>query len=351
MYVSQSHTFILILALIGCQIGEMEANSMAHGGTPSSHTFERASGKNSPKLIPKFASLKCSFHNLHTLIGHKDFSILGMFHNCAVFYAVGDNIKPDSDLNFSKIQNLPGRCSSPQPILYRQNNEFRLLIAQKMSAYTGKCKWNQESENYQTCKFDRKHWKRLSVKPFSSDESEIIGYTSDVNTNILHVFFNDENGLVHDSMYNISSEKFIKNAVLQQRNLKKISYDSDRGLMYMLTKEIIYQRVKNDLGVFIYQPTYTKTLGDGRVAYYAGAENVSEQYCIVELSSEDELYMTLFVGSGGRRSVHELIRSQLAPQPVLTRTILINSTPMSKAAAKPLNQALILLLFTLLLFR
>ncbi|KAM3716751.1 Expansin-B10 [Dirofilaria immitis] len=244
--------------------------------------------------------LDCSFGGLSALIGHNNFSILGMLQNCAIFYILGENVKPHININLPKTEGSLNRCQSQKPLFYRRNNEYQLLIAQKMSIFTGQCLWQNNSDVYLSCLFDRKHWKKHSIKPSASDDMEIIGHITDIDTDILHVFYNDENGVIHDSTYNISSEKFIKQATLQQKNLKKLSYDSDRQLMYMFTNEMVYQRVKSNFGIFAYEPTYSKvnnfsrgsyssfsfsnyyyiikkTLGDGRVAYYAGKEGNSEQ--------------------------------------------------------------------------
>ncbi|VDK87325.1 unnamed protein product [Litomosoides sigmodontis] len=241
-------------------------------------------------------SLNCSLDKLPAVIGHNNFSILGMLQNCAIFYILGDNIKPGSKIDLSEIEGSFGRCQSAQPLFYKKNNEYQLLIAQKMSVYTGQCLWQDNSEVYLNCLFDRKQWKKHSVKPSPSDDTEIIGHVTDVDTNILHVFYTDENGIIYDSSYNISSEKFIKQAALQQKNLKKLSYDPDRQLMYMLTNEMVYQKVKSNFGFFVYEPTYAKTLGDGRVAYYAGKEGNPVQVCIAEVQPDETLYMSLLVG-------------------------------------------------------
>ncbi|CAG9530102.1 unnamed protein product [Cercopithifilaria johnstoni] len=237
-----------------------------------------------------------------------------MLQNCAIFYIHGDNIKSDTNIDLLDIEGSLGRCQLTQPLFYKQNNEYKLLIAQKMSAYTGQCSWQNNSKIYLNCLFDRKEWEKHSIKPSESDDTEIIGHVTDVETDILHVFYTDENGIIHDSSYNVSSEKFIKQAALQQTNLKKISYDSDRQLMYMFTNEMVYQKVKSNSGIFVYEPTYAKTLGDGRIAYYAGKEGTPEQVCIAEVLPDETLYMSLLVGVDSR-SVYERIRSQLAPKP------------------------------------
>ncbi|KAL3986050.1 hypothetical protein ACH3XW_41180 [Acanthocheilonema viteae] len=238
-----------------------------------------------------------------------------MLQNCAIFYILGDNIKANSNIDLSDIEGSLGRCQSSQPLFYKRNNEYQLVIAQKMSIYTGQCLWQNNSEFYLNCLFDRKQWKKHSIKPsINDDDTEIIGHVTDVDADILHVFYIDENGILHDSSYNITSENFIKQAVLQQKNLKKLSYDSDRQLMYMLTNEMVYQKVKSNFGIFVYEPTYAKTLGDGRVAYYVGKEGHHEQACIAEVLPYETLHMSLFVGTD-RESVHERIRTQLAPMP------------------------------------
>ncbi|VDO36802.1 unnamed protein product [Onchocerca flexuosa] len=135
--------------------------------------------------------LNCSFDKLPTLIGHNNFSILGMLQNCAVFYILGDNIKPHTNINLSKIEGSLNRCQSTKPLFYKRNNEYQLLIAQKMSIYTGQCVWQNNSDVYLSCLFDRKHWKKHSIKPSSSDDTEIIGHITDVDTHILHVFYID----------------------------------------------------------------------------------------------------------------------------------------------------------------
>lgn len=59
---------------------------------------------------------------------------------------------------------------------------------------------------------------------------------------------------------------------------------------------------------------YFQTLGDGRVAYYAGKEGNPVQVCIAEVRPDEALYMSLFVGVDSK-SVYERIKTQLAPKP------------------------------------
>ncbi|EFO21522.1 hypothetical protein LOAG_06966 [Loa loa] len=270
-----------------------------------------------------------------------------MLQNCAIFYILGDSIKVDSNIDLSEIEGSLGRCQSTQPLFYNQNNEYQLLVTQKMNAYTGQCRWQNHSNIYLSCLFDRKIWQKHSIKPSANDDMELIGHISDVDTDILHVFYTDENGLVHDSTYNISTEKFIKQAVLQQKNLKILSYDSDRKLMYMLTNEMVYQKVKSNFGIFVYEPTYAKTLGDGRVAYYAGKEGSPEQVCIAEELPDEMLYMSLFIGAESK-SVHERIRTQLSPKPIPIDPDL-QTTTVPMIATRPSFQAIAFVLLMLLL--
>ncbi|VDN91617.1 unnamed protein product [Brugia pahangi] len=337
----QSRIFVLFIVLIKALMDETEAQS-----TFTASTTLETEGTSGP--------LDCSLNKLPTLIGHNNFSILGMLQNCAIFYILGENIKSESNIDLFEIEGSLGRCQLTQPLFYRQNNEYQLLIAQKMSVYTGQCIWQNRSDVYLSCLFDRKQWQKHSVKPSTSDDTEIIGHITDVDTNILHVFYNDENGIIHDATYNTSSERFIKQAVLQQKNLKKLSYDSDRQLMYMLTNEMVYQKVKSNFGIFSYEPTYAKTLGDGRIAYYAGKEGIPEQVCIAEVQPDETLYMSLFVGLDDRSSVHERIRAQLAPKTEPNEPDLQTST-IYMAAARPsfhtISSTLFLLFLCTTIFR
>uniref|UniRef100_A0A0R3RLF3 DUF4738 domain-containing protein n=1 Tax=Elaeophora elaphi TaxID=1147741 RepID=A0A0R3RLF3_9BILA len=271
-----------------------------------------------------------------------------MLQNCAVFYILGDDIRPNNNIDLSEIEGSLGRCQSTQPLFYKEDDEYQLMIAQKMSAYTGECRWENSSGVYLNCLFDRKQWKKHSIKPSANDDMEIIGHVTDADTNILHFFYVDENGIIHDSSYNISSEKFIKHAALQQKILKKLSYDSDRQLMYMLTNDMVYQKVKSNFGIFVYEPTYTKTLGDGRVAYYAGKEGSAEQVCITEVLPDETLYMSLFVGADSA-SIYERIRSQIAPRPSPTEPDL-QTTTIPMTATRPSFQITSFLLIVLLLY-
>ncbi|VBB32977.1 unnamed protein product [Acanthocheilonema viteae] len=121
--------------------------------------------------------LDCSFGKLSSIIGHNNFSILGMLQNCAIFYILGDNIKANSNIDLSDIEG---------------SLEYQLVIAQKMSIYTGQCLWQNNSEFYLNCLFDRKQWKKHSIKPsINDDDTEIIGHVTDVDADILHVFYID----------------------------------------------------------------------------------------------------------------------------------------------------------------
>lgn len=360
----QPWIFVLFIVLTKALMDETEAQS-----TFTASTSLETEGTSGP--------LDCSLNKLSTLIGHNNFSILGMLQNCAIFYILGENIKSESNIDLFEIEGSLGRCQLTQPLFYRQNNEYQLLIAQKMSVYTGQCIWQNRSDVYLSCLFDRKQWQKHSVKPSTSDDTEIIGHITDVDTNILHVFYNDENGIIHDATYNTSSERFIKQAVLQQKNLKKLSYDSDRQLMYMLTNEMVYQKVKSNFGIFSYEPTYAKvnkftrgsystfsfsnsyyiikkTLGDGRIAYYAGKEGIPEQVCIAEVQPDETLYMSLFVGLDDRSSVHERIRAQIAPKTEPNEPDLQTST-IYMAAARPsfhtISSTLFLLFLCTTIFR
>ncbi|VDK36710.1 unnamed protein product [Gongylonema pulchrum] len=132
--------------------------------------------------------MNCSFDKLRALIGHSDFSVLGMLQNCAIFYALGDNI---SQINVSQIEGISNRCWGLQPMLYRQRNGYRLMVVQKMSIYTGDCKWDSSSSDYLKCLFERNLWRKTAVKPSSSDDIEVIGHAADLNTDILHVLYVD----------------------------------------------------------------------------------------------------------------------------------------------------------------
>lgn len=92
---------------------------------------------------------------------------------------------------------------------------------------------------------------------------------------------------------------------------------------------------------------YFQTLGDGRVAYYAGKEGNPEQVCIVEVQPDETLYMSLFVGADSR-SVYERIRNQLAPKPTPIDPDL-QTTTMPMTASRPSFQAISLVLIVLLL--
>lgn len=79
-----------------------------------------------PKLsIP--GSLDCSFGNLVTLIGHRNFSLLGMHQNCAIFYILGDSIKSDSKIDLSEIDGSSRQCRKAQPLFYKHNDGTRIM--------------------------------------------------------------------------------------------------------------------------------------------------------------------------------------------------------------------------------
>lgn len=89
-------------------------------------------------------------------------------------------------------------------------------------------------------------------------------------------------------------------------------------------------------------------LSDGRVAYYAGVEGKPNQECIAETSPNEELSLTLFVGTG-IRSAHERIRAQLSPKPELDVPNL-HLTTMAKIAGGSSSSSLSISLALLLLF-
>ncbi|VDK89621.1 unnamed protein product [Onchocerca ochengi] len=115
--------------------------------------------------------------------------------------------------------------------------------------------------------------------------------------------------------------------------------------MYMLTNEMVHQRVKSNFGIFTYEPTYAKMSSDGRVAYYAGKEGNPEQVCIAEVSHEETLYMSLFVGAGDK-SAYERIQNQLAPKP--KPIVPDETTAMPMTASRPSLQITLFVLLVLL---
>ncbi|VDK65810.1 unnamed protein product [Anisakis simplex] len=202
---------------------------------------------------------ECSLSNIRQMLGHDDFSLLGISANCLIFFVTGDEIA-EGHFDLSRITDKPGKCKDPKPIFYKQDNgcgeskvvtkeltqlnfiiiplvftlnfgyscgisEYKILVAQKKSVYTSGCKW-EEHQSYHSCKFSRSAWMKKSVAP-DGDVDEIIGHVTDLNTDILHILYTNEEASMFDAMYNISSQNFVATAKIDEASFKISSFDSD----------------------------------------------------------------------------------------------------------------------------
>uniref|UniRef100_A0A0M3II56 Secreted protein n=1 Tax=Ascaris lumbricoides TaxID=6252 RepID=A0A0M3II56_ASCLU len=168
--------------------------------------------------------VECSFDNIRKVIGHTDFSILGKTSSCTLFYIIGDELE-NKPFDITMVQGLPSGCNDPVPFFYRKDNEYEVLVAQKKSVYLDGCEW-QSFDSFHSCKFSRSEWRKTWVVP-EGEVDEIVAHVTDVNTDILHVLYKDEEAVMFDGMYNLSSGKFAKNEEINDSNFKLSSFDSD----------------------------------------------------------------------------------------------------------------------------
>ncbi|MFH4980235.1 hypothetical protein AB6A40_006944 [Gnathostoma spinigerum] len=169
---------------------------------------------------------------------------------------------------------------------------------------------------------------------------KIIGYVNDVNSDIVHIIFNDEDEVFRDAIYNISSSKFVLHSTIPFGSVEYMSYDADRRRMYLKASNIEWTPVRNEDGVLYIEPKKRVKLSTLNASddivdfsfsnglyivkkrqnnvdrYYVGSEESEEMVCISESSENDGLVMKFFVTSNERPgSTFSSIRAQLSPRP------------------------------------
>uniref|UniRef100_A0A915B4N9 Signal peptide containing protein n=3 Tax=Parascaris univalens TaxID=6257 RepID=A0A915B4N9_PARUN len=286
--------------------------------------------------------VECSFDNIRKMIGNSDFSILGKTSSCTLFYITGDELE-NKRFDITALHGLPSGCNDPIPFFYRKDNKYEVVVAQKKSVYVDGCEW-QSFNSFHSCKFSRSEWRKTWVVP-EGEVDEIVAHVTDIDTDILHVLYKDEEAVMFDGMYNLSSGSFVKNEEFSDSNFKLSSFDTDLKRLYYETDRLGYQEVHSDRGIFTFlydhkQLTYfnesdyiafsfsnkfylvKKKYRGNRELYYIGNEENAEQLCISNTANNVALIMQIFVGGEfDDGSIHSRIREQISPKKKSTSTI------------------------------